>query len=71
MLIVTEEVLQLQDSPPGDVWFHKTQHVEGGFVELDEGGVVDLTETEQLKDLAYPRAHSIDTAHTHTHTQVM
>ena len=47
--------------PPSDVWLDKAEHVERRLVQLDEHSVVDLTKTQQLKDLADLRVHSIDT----------
>ena len=35
----------------GDVWLHNSEHVDRGLVQLDEHGVVQLTESEELHDL--------------------
>jgi len=48
----------------GDVWLNKTEHVDGSLVGLDEHGVVDLTQTQQLKDLLHARRDGVDTADT-------
>merc|ERR1712213_126557 len=48
----------------GNVRLHKTQHLNGGSVESDEGGVVNLEKTEQLKNLASLGVYSVDTANT-------
>jgi len=37
---------------PGNVWVTHSQHVDGGLVESDEDGVVDLSQAEQLQALA-------------------
>ena len=52
----------MSNLPPGNVRFHQSQHVHRGLVELDEDAIVDLSQTEQLKDLSYPGTHAIDTA---------
>ena len=36
---------------PGDVRISDSQHAQRSLVQLDKSGVVDLTETEQLKNL--------------------
>ena len=38
------------------------KHVDGGLVELHEGGVVELAETEELEDLPGGGIHTHDTA---------
>ena len=48
-------------SPPGYVRFHQFQHVEGCLVDLDEHSIVDLPQSQQLEDLAYPWTDTIDT----------
>lgn len=45
----------------GDVRLGDAQHVEGGLVELDKGGVVDLTQAEKLEDLLDLRGNFVDT----------
>ena len=34
-----------------DVWLDNSEHVDGSLVQLDEDGVVQLTESEELHDL--------------------
>merc|ERR1712198_544543 len=48
--------------PPGDVRLHQSQHLESCLVETDEDAIVDLPQAQELEDLAYPGADSIDTA---------
>lgn len=48
-------------APPCDVWLDDADHVDRGLVELDEDGVVDLPEAEQLQDLLHLGCHGIDT----------
>jgi hypothetical protein len=50
--------------PPSDVGLNTTEHVEGRLVDLDEDTVVDLTKTEQLKDLLGLGVDGVDTANT-------
>mmetsp|Transcript_23643 Transcript_23643/g.47946 ORF Transcript_23643/g.47946 Transcript_23643/m.47946 type:complete len:220 (+) Transcript_23643:556-1215(+) len=45
-----------------DVGLDESEHTDGGLIHSDEGGVVDLTETEQLHDLLGLGANSDDTA---------
>lgn len=42
----------------------ETQHIDGGLVELHEHAVLDLTQTQQLQDLADLGGHANDTADT-------
>jgi len=46
----------------GDVWFDLAEHVGGGLADADEGGVVELTESQQLKDLADNWGKVVDTS---------
>jgi len=46
----------------GDVWFDLAEHVGGGFADADEGGVVELTESQQLEDLADDGGKVVDTS---------
>lgn len=46
----------------GDVWFDLAEHVGGGLADADEGGVVELTESQQLKDLADDWGKVVDTS---------
>jgi len=46
----------------GDVRLNEAEHVDGGLVQLDEDTIVDLTQAEQLQDLAGLRGHTDDTA---------
>lgn len=45
-------------------WFDQTEHVDRRLVELDEDAVLDLTQTEQLQDLAHLWRHTDDTTDT-------
>lgn len=45
-----------------DVRFDQSKHTNGGFVQLDESGVVKLTKTEELHDLLGLGGNSDDTA---------
>lgn len=47
--------------PPSDVGLNNFEHVQCGLVQLDEHTVVDLPQTEELKDLPWLRVESIDT----------
>lgn len=47
---------------PCDIWLSNTQHVDGGLVQLDEYTIVDLTQTEQLQNLANLWCNFVDTA---------
>lgn len=49
------------NSPPGDVWLHQFHHVERCFVETYKHSIVNLTETEQLQNLANAWTYSINT----------
>ena len=42
---------------PCNVGLTNSQHVDGGFVQLDKHTIVDLEQTEQLEDLAYLGCH--------------
>lgn len=46
---------------PRDVWLDDAQHVDGSLVQFDKDAVVDLAQTQQLKDLANTRMKTIDT----------
>ena len=47
---------------PRDVGLDEPQHVDGGLVDLDEHGVVDLAQAQQLEDLARLRVQVVDAA---------
>lgn len=47
--------------PPCNVGLHELEHGEGGLVQADEHGVVDLAKTQQLKDLPGLGGHTKDT----------
>jgi len=47
--------------PVGNVRLNAVKHVDGGLVELHEGGVVELAETEELEDLPGGGIHTHDT----------
>jgi len=55
--------------PPGNVGFNKSQHLNGGLVQTDEGAIVDLTQTQQLQDLADPGADTVDTTDSYDEAQ--
>ena len=42
-------------------WLDNSDHVHGSLVELDEGGVVQLSESEQLQDLLGLGSQLVDT----------
>lgn len=48
----------------GNVGLNKTEHLHGGLGQTDEHGVVDLTETEELKSLAHLGRSLVDTTNT-------
>lgn len=45
----------------GDVRLGDAQHVECCLVELNESGVVDLTQAEELQNLLHLRCNLVDT----------
>ena len=45
----------------GDEWLDKSDHVDGGSVELDEHSVVELSQTEELHDLLLLWSELVDT----------
>lgn len=47
--------------PPCNVGLNKLEHGEGGLVQANEHGVVDLTKAQQLKDLPWLGADTKDT----------
>jgi len=47
--------------PIGKIGFSHTDHVDGGLVQPDESSVVNLTKTEELKDLAPLGSNPVDT----------
>lgn len=48
--------------PIGNIRLHDSQHVHSGLVQLNKNTIVDLKQTEQLKDFSDFRAHAINTA---------
>ena len=48
--------------PIGNIRLHNSQHIHGGLVQLNKNAIVDLKQTEQLKDFSDFRAHTINTA---------
>ena len=48
-----------------NVGLDQSKHVDGGGVDLDENAVVDLSQSEQAKDLHNLRGASNDTANAH------
>lgn len=66
-LTETSLVDQVRDSVSGrisvsDVRFDLLNHVKSSSVDSDEGGVVNLSESEQLKDLSDLRSQIVDTS---------
>ena len=51
-------------STPGDIRSNTDEHVEGSLVSLHEGSVVDLAETEELKDLTNLGGNTVGTEDT-------
>merc|ERR1740128_1566621 len=49
----------------GDVGLTDSEHVLGGLVDLDEDSVVDLPQSEQLKNLLDLGGHLVDTTDPH------
>jgi len=49
---------------PGNVRFGDAEHVDGGLVQLDEHGIVDLTQAEELEHLANLRVNASNTSNT-------
>lgn len=60
----------LHNLPKGDVGDDPLQHLQGGLVDLDKGGVVDLAQAQQLQDLAHLGRDTHDTADTHDQDEV-
>jgi hypothetical protein len=54
----------------GDVWVDDGEHLLGGLGETDESTVVDLDQTEELKDLAGLRSDLVDTLDTDNKDQL-
>ena len=54
--------IEISNLPPGNVRINKTQQVEGCLVQANKHAIVDLAKSEELKNLADLRAHTIDTA---------
>ncbi len=50
-----------QDLPPCDVRFTQPQHVDGSLVQLEEGSIVNLSQSEQLHHFTWAWVNSIDT----------
>ena len=48
----------------GDVWLDKSDHVDGGTVQLDEDTVVELSQAEELHDLLLLGWELVDTKRT-------
>jgi len=66
-LTETSLVNQVRDGMSGgisesDIRFDLLDHVKGSSVDSDEGGVVDLSESEQLKDLSDLRSQIVNTS---------
>jgi hypothetical protein len=47
--------------PEGDERLDSSQHVQGGGVHSDEGGVVDLSQSQETEDLGHVRVQLVDT----------
>jgi hypothetical protein len=48
--------------PPCNVWLDELEHLEVGLVDTDESSIVDLSESEELKDSANLWGNTIDTS---------
>lgn len=49
----------------GDPWLNNTEHLSGGLGKADKDTIVDLEETEELKDLARLGRNLVDTVLNH------
>ena len=49
---------------PGNVRVDNTEHLDSGLVQLDEDTIIDLSQTEKLKNLAGTRVDLVDTTNT-------
>ena len=47
--------------PISNVGLDSSQHVDGGLVELDQNGIVKLSQSEELEDLSDLRGQIVDT----------
>jgi len=66
-LLASQEVFGPNDySPVGDVWFDETKHLLGSLGDPDEDSVVDLEQSEELKDLSGLGGDLGDTKHNRT-----
>lgn len=66
---VSTLVHQLTDSLEGwvsirNVWLDHSDHVHGGLVDLDEDGIVDLEQSEELQHLSHLWCHCVNTLDT-------
>jgi len=60
--LVDELLDQLEGGvSPCNVWLDELEHGEGSLVQTNEDGIVDLTKTQQLEDLAGLGAHTKNT----------
>jgi len=50
---------------PGDVRIRDSQHTQRRLVQLNKGGVVDLTESKQLQNLSDSGVKTVDTPYSH------
>jgi len=50
---------------PGDVRIRDSQHTQRRLVQLNKGGVVDLTESKQLQNLSDSGVKAVDTPYPH------
>jgi len=50
------------DRPPCNVRFTNTEHVDSSLIQFDEYAIVDLTKSEELKNLLDFRGNLIDTS---------
>jgi len=53
--------------PPRNERVDAAQHVDHGLVHAQEYAVVDLTQAQELQNLARLRRNTVDTIHTHPH----
>lgn len=51
-----------ENVPPCNVWLDKLEHLQVGLVDTDESSIVDLSESEELKDSANLWGNTVDTS---------
>jgi len=53
-----------------DVRLNKLEHVKSSLVQSKEGGIVDLSQSEELKDLSGLRVKSVDTSNSNNNSEL-